>query len=467
MINITTKQNVMPEQPIETRITNYSEIKLGYTPEQAISEAMRCLNCRMKPCMRSGCPLHNNIPEFIGAVAKGDFVGAHDILTKTTRMSAICGRVCPHENQCEGHCVRGKKGEPVKIGALERFVADWYRENVGFSKKPGRPNGHKVAIIGAGPAGLACACDLNLMGYEVTVFDETNVIGGTMNFGIPEYRLPKSVIKGEVDALKKRGIEFVLNTKVGVDGDCTVKEMLNDGYEAIFISDGAVKPTKIDIESNEKQNIFDATDYLRRINVDHAYQGDSERPLPVGKKVVVIGGGNVAMDASRCAIRSGAEEVSIVYRRIESEMPALDAELRDAKEEGVKIIDLANPIAILKDSEGKVKGLECLKQKLGAPDESGRHKPVPVEGSNFIVDCDMVILATGTTFRPGITDEDLPDLKKSRKGAIVTDSVTATNVEGIYAGGDTVTGPATVVKAMGAGKQAAISIDRYIFGFEK
>ncbi len=467
MINITTKQNVMPEQPIETRITNYDEIKLGYTPEQAISEAMRCLNCRKKPCMNNGCPLHNHIPEFIAKIAQGDFAGAHDILIETTRLGAICSRVCPYENQCEGHCVRGVKGEPVKIGALERFVTDWYRENIGFSTEHGAYNGHKVAIIGAGPAGMACACDLNMMGYGVTVFDENNVIGGTMNFGIPEYRLPKAVIQGEVDAFEKRGIEFKLNTRIGVGGKTTLKNLLKEGFDAIFISDGAVKPTKINIESNEEQHVFDASDFLYRINVLHAYRGGTERKLPHGKKVVVIGGGNVAMDASRCALRSGAEKVTIVYRRIESEMPALTAEINDAKEEGVEIMDLSNPVAIIKDSSGKVKGLECLKQSLGAPDEQGRHKPVPVEGSNFIVDADMVIIATGSTFKKGITDEDLPELEKSSKGAVITDNVTATNIEGIYAGGDTVTGPATVVKAMSAGKRAAVSIDKYIYGFKK
>lgn len=397
MPNMNPNKMPMPEQAPDVRNKNFDEVTLGYTPEMAIEEAQRCLNCKHKPCI-SGCPVQVKIPEFIALVAEGKFLEAAAKIKETSALPAVCGRVCPQETQCEMKCVRGIKGEPVAIGRLERFVADYAREH--GEEKPVKPasNGHKCAIVGAGPAGLTCAGDLARMGYEVTVFEALHTAGGVLMYGIPEFRLPKAIVQKEIDTLKDLGVEFVLNFVVGRSE--TIDELFEDGYEAVFVGSGAGLPTFIGVPGENANGVYSANEYLTRINLMKAYKEDSDTPIFHAHKVAVVGGGNVAMDAARCAKRMGAEEVYIVYRRSEKELPARLEEIHHAKEEGVVFKFLTAPLEVLADENYNVIGMKCQQMELGEPDESGRRRPVPVEGSEFTLDLDCVIAAIGTTPQP-------------------------------------------------------------------
>ena len=459
MPNMNPKKCPMPEQAPDVRNKNFEEVTLGYTAEMAVEEAQRCLNCKNKPCM-TGCPVQVKIPEFIALVAEGKFLEAAAKIKETSALPAVCGRVCPQESQCECHCVRGIKGEPVAIGRLERFVADYAREN--STEKPVKPasNGHKVAIVGAGPAGLTCAGDLARMGYEVTVFEALHTAGGVLMYGIPEFRLPKAIVQKEIDTLKDLGVEFVLNFVVGRSE--TIDELFGDGFEAIFVGSGAGLPTFIGVPGENANGVYSANEYLTRINLMKAYNENSDTPIYHAKKVAVVGGGNVAMDAARCAKRMGADEVYIVYRRSEKELPARLEEIHHAKEEGVVFKFLTAPLEVLSDENFNVTGLKCQQMELGEPDASGRRRPIPVEGSEFVLDLDCVIAAIGTSPNPLIRTTT-PGLDTNRKGCIVADDEHGiTSKDGVFAGGDAVTGAATVILAMGAGKRAAAAMDEYI-----
>ena len=459
MPNMNPKKCPMPEQAPDVRNKNFEEVTLGYTAEMAIEEAQRCLNCKNKPCM-TGCPVQVKIPEFISLVAEGKFLEAAAKIKETSALPAVCGRVCPQESQCECHCVRGIKGEPVAIGRLERFVADYAREN--STEKPVKPasNGHKVAIVGAGPAGLTCAGDLARMGYEVTVFEALHTAGGVLMYGIPEFRLPKAIVQKEIDTLKDLGVEFVLNFVVGRSE--TIDELFGDGYEAIFVGSGAGLPTFIGVPGENANGVYSANEYLTRINLMKAYREGYDTPLKISGSAAIIGGGNVAMDAARCAKRMGAEHVYVLYRRDEEEMPARKEEVHHAKEEGIEFMLLTNPVKVLDDGTGRVGGLECVKMRLTAPDESGRRAPKVVEGSNFTLEVDTVVMSLGTSPNPLIRSTT-PGLETNKHGCIVTEGDEGkTSREGVYAGGDAVTGAATVIKAMGAGKAAAKAMDEYI-----
>ena len=450
----------MPEQPPMVRNKNFEEVSTGYTKEMAISEAMRCLMCREKPCTL-GCPVKVDIPGFIAKVALGQFEEAFQIISATNSLPAVCGRVCPQENQCEARCVHGDKGESVAIGRLERFVADWHREN--FTDEvieKAESNGHNVAIVGSGPAGLACAGDLIAKGYDVTVFESLHKEGGVLAYGIPEFRLPKAIVAAEVSKLEDKGVKFVKNAVVGMT--MTVDELFDDHYEAVFVGTGAGLPQFMDIPGENLLGVYSANEYLTRINLMKAYNPDYDTPIKVSKRVAVIGGGNVAMDAARCAKRIGAEEVYIVYRRSMDEIPARGEEIHHAIEEGINFQILTNPIAIKGDENDYVCGLECVEMELGEPDASGRRRPIVKKGSEFILDVDAVIMAIGTRLNKLILDTT-EDLKANDRGGIGADEKTgATNHEAIFAGGDAVTGAATVILAMGAGKNAAESIDKYL-----
>ena len=459
MPNMNPKKCPMPEQAPDVRNKNFEEVTLGYTAEMAVEEAQRCLNCKNKPCM-TGCPVQVKIPEFIALVAEGKFLEAAAKIKETSALPAVCGRVCPQESQCECHCVRGIKGEPVAIGRLERFVADYAREN--STEKPVKPasNGHKVAIVGAGPAGLTCAGDLARLGYEVTVFEALHTAGGVLMYGIPEFRLPKTIVQKEIDTLKDLGVEFVLNFVVGRSE--TIDELFGDGFEAIFVGSGAGLPTFIGVPGENANGVYSANEYLTRINLMKAYKENSDTPSYHAKKVAVVGGGNVAMDAARCAKRMGADEVYIVYRRSEKELPARLEEIHHAKEEGVVFKFLTAPLEVLSDENFNVTGLKCQQMELGEPDASGRRRPIPVEGSEFVLDLDCVIAAIGTSPNPLIR-HTTPGLETNRKGCIVADEEHGiTSKDGVFAGGDAVTGAATVILAMGAGKRAAAAMDEYI-----
>ncbi|MGN1001462.1 MAG: NADPH-dependent glutamate synthase [Oscillospiraceae bacterium] len=460
MINLVHEKNPMPEQAPEVRNKNFLEVSSGYTEDMAIREAMRCLRCRKRPCM-SGCPVMVKIPDFIAKVAEGDFEAAYQIISETSSLPAICGRVCPQETQCEGKCVHARKGEAVGIGRLERFVADWHAANFGDEEiRPVESNGHKVAIIGAGPAGLACAGDLINAGYEVTVYESLHKTGGVLVYGIPEFRLPKSIVAAEVAKLEAKGVKFVTNAVVGKA--ITVDELMREeGYESVFIGTGAGLPSFMNIPGEDYLGVCSANEYLTRINLMKAYLPEYDTPIMHADRIAVVGAGNVAMDASRCAKRMGAKEVYVIYRRGEEEIPARAEEVHHAREEGVEFRLLTNPVEIHADETGHVTGIECVKMELGEADASGRRKPVPVEGSNFIIPVDMVIMSIGTKLNTLILDTT-EELAANRKGGIGTDESGKTNREGIYAGGDAVTGAATVIKAMGAGKQAAASIDEYL-----
>lgn len=447
------------EEPAAERACDFRPVDKGFTEEMALAEAERCLNCK-KPFCVEGCPVNINIPRFIEQIRAKDFGGALDTIREDSMLPAICGRVCPQENQCECHCVRGIKGEAVAIGRLERFVADYARENSTEKAVKPEPNGHKVAIVGAGPAGLTCAGDLARMGYEVTVFEALHTAGGVLMYGIPEFRLPKAIVQKEIDTLKDLGVEFVLNFVVGRSE--TIDELFGDGFEAIFVGSGAGLPTFIGVPGENANGVYSANEYLTRINLMKAYKENSDTPIYHAKKVAVVGGGNVAMDAARCAKRMGAEEVYIVYRRSEKELPARLEEIHHAKEEGVVFKFLTAPLEVLSDENFNVTGLKCQQMELGEPDASGRRRPIPVEGSEFVIDLDCVIAAIGTSPNPLIR-HTTPGLETNRKGCIVADDEHGiTSKDGVFAGGDAVTGAATVILAMGAGKRAAAAMDEYI-----
>ena len=459
MPNMSLKKNEMPSQAPDVRNKNFLEVALGYTEEQALDESQRCLHCKNKPCV-AGCPVGIHIPDFIAKVAEGDFEAAYQIITQQSSLPAVCGRVCPQETQCEQKCVRGIKGEPVGIGRLERFVADWHNKNVCEAPRKPAPNGHKVAVIGSGPSGLTCAGDLAKKGYAVTVFEALHTAGGVLVYGIPEFRLPKDIVQKEIDGLKALGVDVQTNMVIG--RVLSIDELLEQGYEAVFIGSGAGLPRFMNIPGENLKGVYSANEFLTRVNLMKAYQPGSDTPIEHAKRVAVVGGGNVAMDAARCAKRLGAEEVFIVYRRSEKELPARAEEVEHAKEEGIVFHLLNNPTQILGDENGNVKGMECIRMELGEPDASGRRRPVEVPGSEFTLDVDCVIMAIGTSPNPLIksTTEGLETQKWG--GIIVNEETGLTSREGVYAGGDAVTGAATVILAMGAGKTAATAIDQYI-----
>lgn len=460
MINLVKNQNPMPEQAPDVRNKNFLEVAEGYTEQMAINEAMRCLKCRKRPCV-SGCPVNIKIPDFIAQVAIGEFEEAYRIISEDSSLPAICGRVCPQENQCQGECVHCAKGEPVAIGRLERFVADWHAANYGDEEiKPVDSNGHKVAIIGAGPAGLACAGDLVNKGYEVTVFEALHKTGGVLVYGIPQFRLPKEIVAAEVAKLEAKGVKFVTDAVVG--RAITVDELMKEeGFESVFIGTGAGLPSFMNIPGENLIGVCSANEYLTRINLMKAYLPEYDTPIMHGDRIAIVGGGNVAMDAARCAKRMGAKEVYVIYRRSMEELPARAEEVHHAIEEGIIFKLLNNPVQILGDEEGNVKAIECVEMKLGEPDASGRRRPIEIEGSNFEIPVDMVIMSIGTKLNTLILDTT-EKLEANKKGGIGTDSSAATNRDGIFAGGDAVTGAATVIKAMGAGKTAAASIDEFL-----
>ena len=455
MANMSLKKNPMPSQDPNVRNKNFDEVALGYTEEQALDEATRCLNCKNKPCMQ-GCPVMVHIPDFIAEVAKGDFEAAYQIIAATSALPAVCGRVCPQESQCEKHCVRGIKGEPVGIGRLERFVADWHREhNTAAAEKPAS-NGHRVAVVGSGPSGLTCAGDLARKGYDVTVFEALHLAGGVLVYGIPEFRLPKAIVQKEVDGLKALGVTIATDTVVG--RTITVDELMEEqGFEAVFIGSGAGLPMFMNIPGVNYKGVLSANEFLTRINLMKAYKPDSDTPLVHPKKVAVVGGGNVAMDAARCAKRLGAE-VYVVYRRGMEELPARKEEVEHAEEEGIIFKTLNNPVEILADENDNVNKIRCIKMELGEPDASGRRRPIEVPGSEFELDVDCVIMALGTSPNP-LIKSTTKGLEVNKKGGIVVNEDGLTSREHVYAGGDAVTGAATVILAMGAGKTAAKAID--------
>ena len=461
MINLKKVKNPMPEQDPVVRAGNFEEVACGYTPQMAINEAMRCLRCRKKPCTK-GCPVMVRIPEFVAKIAEGEFEEAYQIISETSALPRICGRVCPQENQCEGLCVQGVNGEPVSIGRLERFVADWHAEHAEESEgteKACDGEGKKVAVVEAGPAGLTCAGDLAAKGYDVTVYESLHKPGGVLAYGIPEFRLPKDIVAAEVSKLEKKGVRFINNAVIGRSE--TVDELFDDGYEAVFVGTGAGLPSFMNIPGENLLGVCSANEYLTRINLMKGYLPEYDTPVQKAKRIAVVGGGNVAMDAARCAKRMGAEKVYIVYRRSMDEIPARKEEIHHAVEEGIDFQLLKNPVAIIGDEDGYVTGLECVEMELGEPDASGRRRPVAKEGSNFVLDVDCVIMAIGTKLNRLIL-ETTDNLEANERGGIGTDEGAATNREGVFAGGDAVTGAATVIMAMGAGKTAAASIDEYL-----
>ena len=460
MADLSAKRNEMPTQVPEIRKNNFSEVALGYTKEMAIDEAKRCLGCKHMPCV-SGCPVKIHIPAFIAKVAEGDFEGAYRILSEASSLPAVCGRVCPQENQCEGKCVRGIKGEPVAISRLERFVADYHNACADAEiERPGS-NGHKVAVVGSGPSGLTCAGDLAKKGYEVTVFEALHLAGGVLVYGIPEFRLPKSIVSKEIDGLRALGVKIETNAVIGKT--YTIDELMEDmGFEAVFIGTGAGLPKFMGIEGENLNGVYSANEFLTRINLMKAYREDSATPVQRPRRVAVVGGGNVAMDAARCAVRFGAE-VSIVYRRGMDELPARREEVEHAMEEGIVFRVLTNPVAILGDENRCVTGMRCVEMELGEPDASGRRRPVVKEDSEFELAVDCVIMALGTSPNP-LIKSTTKGLETEKWGGIVTNEDGLTSREGVYAGGDAVTGAATVILAMGAGKTAAAAIDTYLKG---
>lgn len=468
MANMSLNKNPIPTQDPKVRAHNFDEVAMGYSEEVAINEALRCLNCKNTPCV-SGCPVNIHIPEFIAKVKEGDFEAAYQIITQTSSLPAVCGRVCPQETQCESKCVRGIKGQPVGIGYLERFVADWHNANVSDIPKTAEPNGHKVAIVGSGPSGLTCAGDLAKKGYSVTVFEALHAAGGVLVYGIPEFRLPKAIVQKEVDNLIAMGVKIETNMVIGKT--LTIDELFEQGYESVFIGSGAGLPNFMGIPGESLKGVYSANEFLTRSNLMKAYNDNPMTPIMKGGKVAVVGGGNVAMDAARTAIRLGAEKVYIIYRRSLEELPARKEEVEHAMEEGIEFKLLNNPVEILgynnpddkKDTKnGFVTAIKCEKMELGEPDERGRRRPVSIPDSEFVLDVDTVIMSIGTSPNPLIklTTEGLDTNR--RGGIIVEESTGATTKEGVYAGGDAVTGAATVISAMGAGKLAARSIDKYL-----
>ena len=455
MANMSLQKNPMPSQDPNVRNKNFQEVALGYTEEQALDEAARCLNCKNRACMQ-GCPVMVHIPEFIAEVAKGDFEAAYQIISNTSALPAVCGRVCPQEPQCEMYCVRGKKGDPVGIGRLERFVADWH--NAHCTEAPEKPasNGHRVAVVGSGPAGLTCAGDLARKGYDVTVFEALHLAGGVLVYGIPEFRLPKAIVQKEVDGLKAMGVTIATDTVIG--RTISIDELMEEqGFEAVFIGSGAGLPMFMDIPGVNYRGVYSANEFLTRINLMKAYLPDSDTPIQRPKKVAVVGGGNVAMDAARCAKRLGAE-VYIVYRRGMEELPARKEEVEHAEEEGIIFKTLCNPVEIFADENDDVNKIRCIRMELGEPDASGRRRPIEVPDSEFDLDVDCVIMSLGTSPNP-LIKSTTKGLEINRKGGIVVNEDGLTSREKVYAGGDAVTGAATVILAMGAGKTAAKAID--------
>ena len=459
MANMRMDKNPMPEQDPQVRKRNFDEVSLGYTEEMAIDEAKRCLNCRDPHC-RMGCPVSVRIPEFIAKVAAGDFDAAYEIITSTNSLPAVCGRVCPQEKQCESKCVRGIKGESVGIGRLERFVADYHmNKEVKDEIKVPESNGHRIAIVGSGPASLTCAGDLRKMGYDVTIFEAFHKSGGVLVYGIPQFRLPKEIVAAEIDNLKAMGVKIINNAIIGKSE--TVDELFEDGFEAVFIGSGAGLPQFLHIPGENLLGVYSANEFLTRVNLMKAYRDDYDTPIKKFNRVAIVGGGNVAMDAARVAKRLGAEHVYITYRRGKDELPARKEEVEHAEPEEIEFMLLNNPISIKGDENGHVVGIELQKMELGEPDEKGRRRPVPVEGSNWVLDCDAVVIAIGTSPNPLIRSTT-KNLNTTKKGGIEADENGQTSREGVFAGGDAVTGAATVILAMGAGKTGAKSIDKYI-----
>ena len=465
--NMNPTKNAMPTQDALVRAHNFSEVALGYDEATAIDEALRCLNCKNMPCV-NGCPVNIHIPEFISKIKEGDFEAAYQVIAKSSTLPAVCGRVCPQETQCEQLCVRGIKGEPVGIGRLERFVADWHNSHSDELPECAAPNGHKVAVVGSGPSGLTCAGDLAKLGYSVTVYEALHTAGGVLVYGIPEFRLPKAIVKKEVDTLEKMGVELVTNVIIGKT--LTVDELFDMGYEAVFIGSGAGLPNFMGIPGEGLKGVYSANEYLTRSNLMKAYLDNPETPIMKGGKVAVVGGGNVAMDAARTALRLGAEKVYIVYRRSMTELPARREEVEHAEEEGIEFRLLCNPIEILgynnpdnprDEQNGSVQAIRCIRMELGEPDERGRRRPVEVAGSEFTLDVDAVIMAIGTSPNP-LIKSTTEGLEVNRWGGIIVTEDGATTKAGVYAGGDAVTGAATVISAMGAGKVAAKAIDEYL-----
>ncbi|MBP3585114.1 MAG: NADPH-dependent glutamate synthase [Peptococcaceae bacterium] len=459
MANMSPVKVPMPEQDPKVRAHNFDEVTLGYTEEMAIEEAKRCLGCKTMPCV-AGCPVNVQIPKFIQLVAEGKFAEACAVIKETSSLPAVCGRVCTQETQCESKCTRGVKGEPVAIGRLERFVADWDIKHGEHKIEKPVSNGKKVAIVGAGPAGLTCAGDLAKLGYEVTIFEAFHKAGGVLVYGIPEFRLPKAIVQKEVDNLVQLGVKVMTNMVIGKV--LSIDELFEEyGFQAVFIGSGAGLPTFMGIEGEGLVGVYSANEFLTRINLMKAYLDEYDTPIRRGKSVAVVGGGNVAMDAARSAMRLGAEHVYIVYRRSEEELPARQEEVHHAKEEGIEFMLLSNPVKIHGDETGAVRAIECVKMELGEPDASGRRRPITVEGSNFEIPVDTVIMSLGTSPNPLIRSTT-EGLDTNSRGCLITDTGMATTKEGVFAGGDAVTGAATVILAMGAGKTAAQSIHEYL-----
>ena len=466
------KKNEMPVQEAKVRARNFKEVALGYTPEIAVAEAKRCLNCKNKPCV-NGCPVNISIPDFITKVKEGDFEGAYAVISQSSSLPAVCGRVCPQETQCESKCTLGVKFEPVGIGRLERFVADWHNEHSHGKVALPKSNGHRVAVVGSGPSGLTCAGDLAKKGYKVTVFEALHTAGGVLVYGIPEFRLPKSIVQKEVETLRNLGVDVETNVVVGKT--ITIEELFEDGYEAVFIGSGAGLPRFMGIPGESLKGVYSANEFLTRSNLMKAYKEDSQTPILRGRNVAVVGGGNVAMDAARTALRLGADNVYIVYRRSMEELPARKEEVEHAEEEGIIFKTLCNPVEIFADENGyynpddrrdpkngSVAGMKVIKCKLGEPDEKGRRRPVEVAGSEYVIDVDCVIMSIGTSPNPLIKDTTAGLEVNGHGGIIVEEETGKTSKEGVYAGGDAVTGAATVILAMGAGKTAAKAIDVYL-----
>lgn len=452
------KANEMPHQEPLVRNKNFLEVATGYDAQTAMDEALRCLHCKHKPCI-SGCPVQIHIPDFIAKVAEGDFEAAYQIISESSSLPAVCGRVCPQERQCESKCVRGIKGDAVSIGRLERFVADWHNSHCKVWPAVPERNGHKVAVIGSGPSGLTCAGDLARLGYDVTVFEALHIAGGVLVYGIPEFRLPKKIVELEVNGLKALGVKIVTNVVIG--RSMSIDDLFDDGFEAVYIGSGAGLPRFMGIPGESLKEVYSANEYLTRVNLMKAYQPGSTTPIYHARKVAVVGGGNVAMDAARSAIRLGAEEVYVLYRRSFEEIPARQEEVHHAQEEQIRFQTLTNPVEILGSDDGNVTGVRCIRMELGEPDATGRRRPVPVPDSDFVIDADCVIMAIGTSPNP-LIKSTTGGLEVNARGGIVADENGCTSRDGVFAGGDTVTGAATVIKAMGAGKIAAKSIDAYM-----
>ena len=458
MPNMKIPRTDMPQQEPAVRAKNFLEVATGYTMQMALDEASRCLHCKHKPCV-NGCPVNINIPDFIKMITEENFEGAYQVISESSSLPAVCGRVCPQESQCESKCVRGIKTEPVAIGRLERFVADYHNEHSTEKIQKPEPNGHKVAVIGSGPSGLTCAGDLAKLGYEVTIFEALHTAGGVLQYGIPEFRLPKAIVNKEVDNLRDLGVDVETNMVIG--RVLSIDELMEDGYEAVFIGSGAGLPRFMNIPGENLKGVYSANEFLTRVNLMKAYKEGSTTPIMHAKRVAVVGGGNVAMDAARSALRLGAEEVNIIYRRSDAELPARAEEVHHAKEEGIIFRTLTNPVEILGDDDDAVTGIKCVEMELGEPDASGRRRPIVKEGSEFTIPMDCVIMSIGTSPNP-LIKSTTEGLDTQKWGGIIADEDGLTSRPFVYAGGDAVTGAATVILAMGAGKKAAAAIDEAI-----